>query len=147
MKLFHIRDAKYHCKKKRTKKQKKHPTAFNSDALGTNYDKDSSLLQQHFSCNMTSCTEPSTSNLASTGTFLLHQQCQVKCNVTFTSDSAMYSVHVFLCTRYSINKIKILWSSLNFLAFMKAIILYSCRTGAKIVIVHYGRKWEKTQSK
>ena len=47
------------------------------------------------------------SNLAPTGTFLLqtesdllHQQHRVECNATFTSDSAIYSVHVFLCARY-----------------------------------------------
>ena len=36
------------------KKKKTHPTAFNSDALRTNYDNDGSLLQRHFCCNKTS---------------------------------------------------------------------------------------------
>ena len=79
--------------------KKSYPSAFNSDALGTNYDKDSFTAARHFGCNETSYAKPSTSNLASTGTFLL-QQSRICCIKNIESNAMLLSLQILPCNQF-----------------------------------------------
>ena len=57
-----------------------------------------SLLQQHFSCNETSYAKPSTSNLASTGKFLL-QQSQICC-INNVFNAMLFSLQILPCIQF-----------------------------------------------
>ena len=108
-------------------------SVFNSDTVVTNQlQQEVSLQKRHLGRNETSYANPSTKDLASTGTFQLRQN-QMQCYFLFIFCG------VFIMSHYepNIDRIKTVGFFPNCLAFMKAILLDRCHTVANFVIVRH----------